>query len=86
MNIAFPPFVGFFRELIIFVRVVKIDNFFILLGFFVLIVTSVYSVILMVYLISGLEVKFEFNSELRIGEHLNLFLHRFFLFIFILGF
>jgi len=52
----------------------------------VILITSVYTIILIVYLISGLEEKYELREELSIGEHLSLFIHRFFLFVFIFGY
>lgn len=86
MNISFPPFIGFIRELTIFLRIVNLDNIFVIFGIFVIMVTSIYTIMIMVYLISGLEEKFDLGEELTVGEHLNLFIHRFFLFLFIFGY
>lgn len=83
---SFPPFIGFISELTIFLSILNLDKIFILFGIIIIIATSIYTIMLIVYLISGLEEKFELREELNIGEHLNLFVHRFFLFIFIFGY
>lgn len=86
INMSFPPLVGFIRELIIFLRVLDLDKIFVLFGLLILMATSIYTIILMVYLISGLEEKVELGDEISIGEHLDFFVHGFFIIIFILGY
>lgn len=83
---SLPPFIGFFRELIIFSSYLfgSIYNFiFIIL---VIIITRYYRLILYLYPSTSLESKIELSEELFVRENLIIYIHGFFLFVSILFF
>lgn len=86
INISFPPFIGFFSELLIFSRYLFANNFFIIFIVLVIIITSYYSLILFLYPSSRLENKTEIFEELFVRENLIIYIHSFYLFIRILFF
>lgn len=79
INLGFPPFISFLSEFFIFLRIFIERGKFFLFGLFLIIVSSVYTVNLIVYFISGLKKRLNFSVELRIIEHLIFFVHFFFL-------
>lgn len=81
INMSFPPFLGFIRELIMFSSFIFIRKFFLIMGIFLFMVSTFYTVMLIVYVISGLENKIEYSEELTISENLILYSHSFYLFI-----
>lgn len=75
INIGFPPFIRFFREFFIFFRIITIDNLYFLVGLIIIIISSFYSINIIVYLISGLRKIFNLSFEIMMLEHLILLFH-----------
>jgi len=79
INLGFPPFISFFREFFIFLRIILENPKFLFFGFLLVIVSSVYTVNLIVYFISGLKKNFNLTFEISLIEHLIFLIHFFFL-------
>lgn len=79
MNLGFPPFIRFFREFFVFYRIIIVDSVYAFLGILLLIVSSIYTVNIMLYVISGLRKKLFFVFDIYLIEHLVFFYHVFFL-------
>lgn len=79
INISLPPFIGFFRELLIFSSYLFRRNLYIAIIIFVIILTSYYRLMLFLYPSSSLELKSETYEELFVRENLIIYIHSFFL-------
>jgi len=75
LNIGFPPFIRFFREFFIFLRIILVNNVFVLLGLILIMISSFYTVNLIIYLISGLRKNYNNSYEMFLIEHLIIFFH-----------
>lgn len=81
MNISLPPFIGFIRELLIFISYFYSDLFFLFFVILIVILTSYYSIMLFMYIVTGVDRDLVSSEELFVRENLIIFIHSFFIFV-----